>query len=149
MIARLFTLRLYTLPLFALTLLLLPSTGLSEQKKVLGPWDIHYIAFDSVILTKEVARQYQLRRSKYSAVVNISVLNSDDQKAQSVAIVGSATNLLGVKKKLSFKQVKEGTAIYSIAELSFANLETYRIKLNIQQGNEQQVLEFEHTFYVD
>ena len=40
-------------------------------------------------------------------------------------------------------------AIYSIAELGFANEETYRIDLTIRRGNESQTLKFNHKFYVD
>ena len=131
-------------------LISLAATNASaEQKKVLGPWDVHYIAFNSSILTPEVARQYQLRRSKYNGIINISVLDSSSQKAQSVSIMGHATNLLGVKKTLSFKEVTEGLAVYSIAELGFSNEETYRIHLTIRKGNESQTLKFNHKFYVD
>ena len=36
-------------------LISLAATNASaEQKKVLGPWDVHYIAFNSSILTPEV-----------------------------------------------------------------------------------------------
>jgi hypothetical protein len=57
--------------------------------------------------------------------------------------------LLGVKKRLSFTQITEGTAIYSLAQLGFYNEESYRIELTIRQGNEQQILNFKHKFYVD
>ncbi len=135
--------------LAACALLLFSNASVAEQKQVLGDWDVHYIAFNSSMLDKQVARQYQLVRSKYNGIINISVLDSATQKAQPVSIMGHATNLLGVKKRLSFKQITEGTAIYSLAQLGFYNEESYRIELTIRQGNEQQILNFKHKFYVD
>ena len=52
----------------------------AEQKKQLGNWDVHYIAFPAPLLTPEIALQYQLQRSKYNAVINISVLDSSTQQ---------------------------------------------------------------------
>ena len=121
----------------------------AEQKAELGLWDVHYIAFNSDILTPEVARQYQLRRSKYNGIVNISVLDKDTKEAQSVSILGHATNLIGVRKTLDFSEVKEGKAIYSIAQLGFSNEETYRIEISIRHGNLSETLKFTHKFYVD
>lgn len=121
----------------------------AEQKVELALWDVHYIAFNSDILTPEVARQYQLRRSKYNGIVNISVLDKDTKKAQSVSIMGHATNLLGVRKTLDFSEIKEGSAIYSIAQLGFSNEETYRIEISINHGNVSETLKFTHKFYVD
>lgn len=80
----------------------------AEQKKVLGPWDVHYIAFDSTMIDAKIAQSYQLQRSKYQAVLNISVLNSSDQKAQQVRISGTATDLTQSRLNLSFVKSKKG-----------------------------------------
>ena len=47
----------------------------AEQKKTLGNWDIHYIAFNSTFLTPDVARAANLSRNKTNAIINISVLD--------------------------------------------------------------------------
>ena len=90
--------------LFVSVLLLSPSAS-AEQKVTKGDWDIHYIAFPSSFIKPETAREYNLERSRYMAIVNISVLNSSTQKAQNVSLTGNAKNLLGQTKQLSFKKV--------------------------------------------
>lgn len=121
----------------------------AEQKKVLGPWDVHYIAFDSTMIDAKIAQSYQLQRSKYQAVLNISVLNSTDQKAQQVRISGTATDLTQKQIELNFREVKEGDAIYYLAQVPVHDQKHLNFKLDIWQGTENQKLEFSQVFYID
>ena len=135
-------------------LLVLICLGLSvnasaEQKKQLGNWDVHYIAFPAPVLTPEIAQQYKIQRSKYNAVINISVLNSADQKAQQVSISGIAKDLQGRQTELEFSEVIEGDAVYYLAQLSFRNEQRFSFNINITQGNSTQNLRFDQIFYVD
>nr|WP_226989278.1 DUF4426 domain-containing protein [Paraglaciecola arctica] len=129
--------------------LLLSSPVSAEQKQELGSWEVHYIALNSTFLTPQVAKQYGIVRSKFNGLINISVLDRQDKAAQSVVLTGEAKNLLGVIKKLTFKQVTEGKAIYYLAVLPFSDLEQYRISININDGIEQKTLKFQHKFYAD
>ncbi len=122
---------------------------LAEQKETLGDWDVHYIAFDSTFITPDIAKHYGIVRSKYNGVINISVLNTESQIAQSAVLTGTARNLLGVSKKLLFKEIKEGDAIYYLAVIAFSDQETFRISVDINDGKDKQVLKFQHKFYVE
>lgn len=122
---------------------------LAEQKMQLGEWDVHYIVVNSTFFSPEIAREYGIVRSKYNALVNISVLETDSQKAQIVGMEGSATNLLGTEKALTFKRFQEGEAIYYLAVLPFRDQETYRFAIRIQRGNDSQTLKFQQKMYVD
>ena len=133
----------------ALALFALANKANAEQKLTLGNWDVHYIAFNTTFLTPEIAKNNGIVRSKYNGLINISVLDKQNQQAQNVSLTGEAINLLGVNKKLSFKQVKEGDAIYYLAVLPFSNEERYRINVEINDGKTQQTLKFEHKFYVE
>ncbi|WP_233267499.1 DUF4426 domain-containing protein [Paraglaciecola sp. L3A3] len=122
---------------------------LAEQKVSLANWDLHYIALNSTFLTPDVAKQYGIVRSKFNGLINISVLDSKSKAAQSVALTGTAKNLLGVVKKLAFKEVTEGEAIYYLAVLSFSDQEQYRISIDINDGKVTKTLKFQHKFYAD
>lgn len=121
----------------------------AEQKQELGSWEVHYIALNSTFLTPQVAKQYSIVRSKFNGLINISVLDRQSKVAQSPVLTGEAKNLLGVVKKLTFKQVVEGKAIYYLAVLPFSDREQYRISININDGTEQKTLKFQHKFYAD
>lgn len=129
--------------------LLLSYPGYAEQKQELGNWEVHYIALNSTFLTPQVAKQYGIVRSKFNGLINISVLDRQDKAAQSVVLTGEAKNLLGVIKKLTFKQVTEGEAIYYLATLPFSDQEQYRISIDINDGLKQKTLKFQHKFYAD
>jgi hypothetical protein len=139
----------YCLSLSFAAVLMFSSQTNAEQKQVLGSWDVHYIALNTTFLTPEVAKQYSIVRSKFNALINISVLDRKDKSAQSVVLTGEAKNLIGVIKKLTFEQVKEGKAIYYLAVLPFSDQEQYRISIDINDGLMQKTLKFQHKFYVD
>ena len=133
-----------------LTMTLLCSATVSaEQMQKLGNWDVHYIAFPSTFLTAEVASNYDIDRSKYLGIINISVLDSDTQKAQAVKMTVTARNLLGNIRELDVREIREQNAIYYIAEVPHRNEETYRIKAILSSGNQTQELKFQQKFYVD
>jgi len=138
------------LTLLVLTVGLFSSTQVSaEQKQQLGPWDVHYIAMPSTMIDAAIATAYQLERTKFQGLVNISVLKTADLSAQQVSIAGVAKNLLGQQKDLVFREVVEGNAIYYLAQLPYRNEERFTFTLQIKQGDVSQQLQFTHTFYVD
>lgn len=138
-------------PLITLLLLLISATQTAhaQQKQSLGSWDVHYMVVNTTFFDANVLKQYAIQRSKYSALVNISVLDSDTQSAQDVALTGQYKDLLGKVKTLNFKQVKEGDAIYYLAQFPFDDKDTYRFDLKIQSGGTQQTLRFQQQLYAD
>lgn len=122
---------------------------LAEQKKQLGNWDVHYIAFPAPLLTPEIATQYKLQRSKYNAVINISVLDKNTQQAQKVAISGIAKDLQGRQQALQFSEVSEGKAVYYLAQLPFRHEQRFSFAISIVSANQTEQLNFDQTFYVD
>ncbi|GAB5379186.1 MAG: DUF4426 domain-containing protein [Aliiglaciecola sp.] len=125
----------------------LSSPAFAEQKRVLGDWEVHYIAFNTTFLTPEIARINNIQRSPNNTLINISVLDRRTKEAQEVEITGTARNLLGTTTKLQFKQVKEGKAIYYLAPFSFDDEEHYRFQIVMKQGSNSQTLRFEQKLY--
>lgn len=123
----------------------------AQNMQKLGDLNVHYIAINSTFLTPEIATSYGITRSKINALINISVLNNalKGNPAKSVVLVGSATNLLGQKKELEFVEVKEGDAIYYLAELNYSHEEIFRFNIKIIDGESTETLKFQHKFYVD
>ena len=84
--------------LLIVSLLLVSATASAEQKKELRQWEVHYIVFPTTFLTPEIAKANGLIRSKYNALVNISVLDKTTKIAQRIDISGTARNLIGTTK---------------------------------------------------
>jgi predicted Zn-dependent protease len=119
------------------------------QYKNLGNWQVHYIAFPSTFLQPSIAKNYNIERSNYNAVINISVLDKTSKKAQKVSLSGVAKNLVGQSKKLKFKEIVDGESVYYIATLTYSNEETFRFYLDVRSGNKSERLSFHQKFYVD
>lgn len=109
--------------------LCLSLPALAEQKQSYGDLDVHYSAFNSSFLQPEIAAATGLVRSKTQGVVNVAVLKAGT--ASSAKVSGTVKNLLGQSTALSFKEVKEGKAIYYLAQFPFEQRETLRFTLNV------------------
>lgn len=135
--------------LFMVSLLSLPMLATAEEKTMLGNWEVHHIVVPTTFLQPEIAKANGIVRSKFNSFVNISVLDASDKKAQNVSLSGTARNLLGNSKKLSFKKIRDGEAIYYIAVFSHAHKENFRFDIIIQQGNTSESLRLQQEMYVD
>ncbi|WP_304635165.1 DUF4426 domain-containing protein [Pseudoalteromonas sp.] len=119
------------------------------QYKILGPFEVHYIAFPSTFIQPDIAKNYDLVRSPSKGIINISVLKNSDKSAQTATLTGMARNLLGNSKQLEFKEVVEGDAIYYLAQIDYSNEEIYRFNIEINKNGKVQTLTFQQKFYVD
>ena len=138
--------------LLAITVSFIINTNASaENMKKLGSMNVHYMAIGSTFFTPEIAKAYGISRSRYNGLVNISVLDNTKvgNPAKTASISGQAKNNLGQFKELEFTEVKEGKAIYYLAQVSYNDEETLHFTLEINDGSEQQTLKFSQKFYVD
>jgi len=141
----------YTSVLIALFALVFSVNASAQNMKKLGTMNVHYMAIGATFLTPEIARAYGIERSKYNALINISVLDNTQKgnPAKSVSISGTAENITGQFKRLAFEEVKEGDAIYYLAQLNYRDKETVKFDIQITDGKETQQLSFSQMFYVD
>lgn len=124
----------------------------AEQFKNIKNSEIHYSAFNSTLITAEVATQYQLKRNGHSAILNISVLDNSKlgKPAVDATITGTAKNLIGQIKTLEFKQIKEGQAIYYLAQFSISDEESLTFNINVDAGmTGSGPITFTQKFYVE
>jgi len=123
----------------------------AENMKKLGAMNVHYMAIGSTFFTPEIAKAYGITRSRYNGLINISVLDNSLQgnPAKTVSIMGKAKNNLGQFKDLDFTKVQEGTSIYYLAQVNYANEETLHFDIMINDGKETQQLKFSQIFYID
>ena len=123
----------------------------AENMKKLGNMNVHYMAIGSTFFTPEIAKAYGITRSRFNGLINISVLDNSKKNtpAKSVSITGKAKNNLGQSKLVEFSEVKEGDAIYYLAQVNYRNEETLHFDIMINDGKETQQLKFSQKFYVD
>lgn len=139
-----------------LTLLLclgsLAGVAQAEQKQTVGHFDIHYMALGSTFLTPSIAKNYGIERSRYTGIINIAVLDTSEEgnPAVPVEISGLANNLIDARMQLKFREIREGDAIYYIAEVPYRDDQEINFQILIKHGNElNTTLAFKQKFYVD
>lgn len=137
-----------------LLVLWLPLAALADQSKDFGDYTVHYSAFTTDYLTPEVAKLYQIPRSKNRVLVNISILKNtagtigNPVRAQ---IEGAAKNLSEQLRELNIREITEENAVYYIAETRITNEETLRYDFRITPEGENDVytLSFQEKFYTN
>ena len=126
--------------------------ALSENSREFGDYVIHYNAFRSDTLTPEIAKTYQLTRRNNRLIVNIAVLKkvmNTTGKPVAAEISGHASNLTGQLKGLEFREIREGNAIYYLAESQFSDGEFLKFELKIKPEGEEHAarLKFDKRFF--
>lgn len=136
--------------IFAVLLSTLSLPSFAEQKQDFANLEVHYIALPSTFIEPSIAKQYDLKRSKYTGLVNISVLDKNQKTMPIEAdIVGTGRNLIGQTENLKFKKIKEGKSIYYIATYPFTNEEIVKFDVQIKAQDKTHRLKFQHKFYVE
>lgn len=130
-------------------LLLLPLTGYAENSTPAGNYTIHHNALTTDTLNPQVAASYGIQRSNNRGMVTISIVkNAPGSIGESVAgkLKMSTRNLMGQSRDIALREVREGKAIYYIADFPVSNRdhlifdieatvpgETYPLKAHFEQ----------------
>jgi hypothetical protein len=136
-------------------LLLMGVSGVrAEQMKTFGDYTVHYIAFTTDMLTADVARGYNISRSKNTALMNISVLKKvldASVKPVRAKVTASATNLSAQLKNLEVREISDQGAIYYIAEIPIGDRETLNFNVTVTPEGETSTytLTFQQEFVVN
>lgn len=138
--------------LFIFALVLISSNSYAEKMKEFGDYVVHYNAFRSDTISPEVAKQYGLARASNRILINIAVLKkvmNTTGKPTAAKVTGHASNLTGQLKKLEFKQITEGNAIYYMSEIKVSDGEFLKFDLKIiPKGEERGTrLRFDKRFF--
>ncbi len=143
-----------TMALLASLLIMSTQSVLAEQKERFGDYEVHYSAFASTFLTPDVAKQYDIVRSRAIGVINISVLKKTENgnfEPVAAQVEGVRSNDIQQQLHMGFRRIKEGKAIYFIAETQYMEGEVLTFNISATPEGQQQALKlrFSQTFYND
>ncbi len=138
----------------ACLLLLLPMIALAENSTRQSGYTIHHNAFPTATLTPDIAGSYQIVRSKYRGMLNVSVIKDKEGTtgtAVSAKINAQSTTLTGQIRNISLREIREGSAIYYIGDFPIVNNETLRFSLDVVPiGLKQHIkAKLEQQFFID
>lgn len=116
-----------------------------------GDHVVHFSAQSTDQLPPEVARAYNIVRSKNRAMLNVSVLRKADNKPVPAEVSVKAVNLTGQLKNVTMRRINEQEAIYYIGEIAVANRETlvFDISVTPEGADKPSQVRFQREFFTD
>jgi Domain of unknown function (DUF4426) len=117
----------------------------------IGEHVVHFSAQSTDQLSPEVARAYNIVRSKNRAMLSVSVLRESDNKPVPATVTVKIVNLTGQLKNVTMRRINEQEAIYYIGEVPVANRETliFDISITPEGADKPSNVRFKREFYTD
>jgi hypothetical protein len=139
------------LPAIITTCLLLLCTPVQAESQKFGDFEVLYTVVNSTFVEPAVASRYQIVRAKDRAFVNLVVLanpDTDEEHGVNAKIEGRTWDLLQ-NQFLEFREIREGDAIYYIADFQFSSeeLRFFDLTLLPEGASRSYRLKFQHKVY--
>ena len=120
--------------------------------KDFGDYVVYFNAISTDQLTPEVAKTYSIVRSKNRAMLNVAIVKKvPGTPGQPVpgTVAAHAANLNGQQKDVKLREIREGDAIYYIAEMPVSDDEILVFTVNVTPLNETNPfsMRFTRPFY--
>lgn len=117
----------------------------------IGDHVIHFSAQSTDQLPPEVARAYNIVRSKNRAMLNVSVLRKEDNTSVVADVTVKTVNLTGQLKNITMRRINEQEAIYYIGEVAVANRETLIFDISVMPAGSDTAsdVRFKRQFFTD
>jgi len=135
-------------------LMLISLSAVAENSTNSGDYTIHHNALKSDFLTPAIAKAYNIQRSKFRGLLNISVIKDSPGTSGTpvkTAIKIKAMALSGIPKNITLAEIVEDDAIYYIGDFPVINLEIVNFTLEITPEGEDRPIaaKFSQQFYID
>ena len=117
----------------------------------IGNHVVHFSAQSTDQLPPEIARAYNIVRSKNRAMLNVSVLEGGTNRPVTAEVAVKTVNLTGQMKNVTMRMIQEQEAIYYIGETPVANQETLIFDISVTPDGEAEAsnVRFKRQCYTD
>lgn len=124
----------------------------AQQSELFGPFELHYSVVNTTFLDPKVASTYNITRGEKRAILNLAVREhvASGTEARTMLLEGRTWDLIQ-NQELTFKEVREGQAIYYIAEFKFINEEWrfFEIDFRPDGSDKTYTYKFKHQLYIN
>lgn len=127
-----------TLATFGLliSLVFISHNSHAEEQFELGDYTLYYTLFNSTFVPADIARAYQLKRSKYEWLLNVVVSKNGEHGGAPIKLSGHHKNLMAQQKMLQFNEIKETGTVYYLAPVRVNGEEILHFELSVILPNE-------------
>jgi hypothetical protein len=140
-----------------------PTTQGAEEDEILaatesfrdfGDYVLHFNALTTDQISEAMAAEHGVIRSRNRALLNVSVLQNQEiglATAVEAEVSASARNLTGQIRNLPVRPIRDGDAIYYIAETPIVNAESliFTVEAMPDGSTETLSVSFQKQFFVD
>lgn len=128
--------------------------AIAQQSEMFGPYELHYSVVNTTFIEPEVAATYNLVRGEKRAILNLAVrehVADGNTVARPMQLKGRSWDLIQKTDQLAFQEVREGPAIYYIAEVEFLDKEWRHFEVHFRPGGADETYTFrlKHQMYKD
>ncbi len=131
----------------------LPLLGNAASYVDTGDYRVHYSAFNSKVLTPEIARTYDIRRSGHNSVLNITVQKKQGDGSyapQRAEIAATFSTIKSQYKTIDMNEVTEGKVVYYLGQFKFVDGETLKFDIKVTPPGGQSIsVNFDQQFFVE
>jgi hypothetical protein len=125
----------------------------AQQSERFGPYELFFSVVNTTFLEPEVAAQYGITRGDKRGILNLAVREVADDgssEARAMELDGRSWDLI-TGHDLVFKEVREGPAIYYIAEFKFINREWRWFEFDFTPAGSDETFhyKFKHQLYIN
>jgi len=102
-------------------------------------------------LSPEIARAYDIVRSRERAMLNVSVIAEEDNLSVAAIVEVKTVNLTGQLKNVTMRRINEQEAIYYIGDTAVANRETLIFDISVTPDGvgTPSKIRFKREFFTD
>jgi len=125
--------------LFLLSCTVVTAVNATPAAESFGDYTIHINAFNSDTLQPNMAKAYNIIRSKNRGLLTISVVkksNSANGMPIKAKVDAKATNLTGQLKNIQIREINDGAAVYYISEFNVADKEVLDFTINVTPSDD-------------
>ncbi len=120
----------------------------------IGDFVVHFNAQSTDQLPPEVARAYNIVRSKNRAMLNVSIIRKSDNSPVAGDVTVQTVNLTGQLKSVTMRKIEEPgdvVAVYYIGETPVANRETLVFDITVRPDGTTRSsdVRFKREFFTD
>ncbi len=123
----------------------------AQQSAMFGPFELHYSVVNTTFLEPDVAATYGITRGSKRGILNLAVREHLDQgtAGRTMQLEGRTWDLIH-QQPLEFMEIREGDAIYYIAEFTFINEEWRFFEMDFRPdgADETYTFKFKHQMYI-
>lgn len=128
------------------------AAATAQQSERFGPFELHYSVVNTTFLDPDIAERYGIVRGAKRAILNLSLREHTGEAtvARPMLLQGRTWDLIQ-NQFLEFRPVREGEAIYYLADFRFINEEWrfFEVDFRPEGGTRTYTLKFRRQMFID